>query len=228
VSVIKGRSPSSYHRATHPHGNVDVTLVLFNLLPDLAQSLLHQLDRRVLIRTSRAHHIERRSDQSDLDGYLFGGQGFSSPEGGLDTVDTLVRVTSEFEIRSDLDGLGGESSGDGGEEFRADFGGHVEGFKDGVGFAIARDETQVFPVSTTWRLTSRGWMNLSWNSRNGELESIVSVSILLSQGPDDALVQSLGIDVTLLGDLLDDRVDGLPLFVLLLALDDLFRRYSSL
>lgn len=66
------------------------------------------------------------------------------------------------------------------------------------------------------------------DSRNGELESIVSMPILLSQGPDDALVQSLGIDVTLLGDLLDDRVDGLSLFVLLLALDDLFRRDSSL
>jgi hypothetical protein len=52
--------------------------------------------------------------------------------------------------------------------------------------------------------------------------------ILLSKGPDDALVQSLGIDVTLLGNLLNDRVDGLSLFVLLLALDDLFRRYSSL
>lgn len=140
---------TSYYYATHPHGNVDVTIELLNLLSDLAQSLLHQLDRRVLIRTSRAHHIERRSDQSDLDGYLFGGQGLPSTESGLDTVDTLVRVTSEFEIRSDLDGLGGESSGDGGEEFRADFRGHVEGFKDGVGFAIARGETQVFPVSTT-------------------------------------------------------------------------------
>ena len=66
------------------------------------------------------------------------------------------------------------------------------------------------------------------NSRNGELESIVSVSVLLAERPDDALIQLLGLDITLLGNLGDDRVDGLSLFVLFLTFDDLFRRDSSL
>lgn len=53
------------------------------------------------------------------------------------------------------------------------------------------------------------------------------MSILLSEGPDDALVQLLDVHVTLLGDLGDDRVDGLALFVLFLALDDFLRGDSS-
>jgi len=56
----------------------------------------------------------------------------------------------------------------------------------------------------------------------------MSVSVLLAERPDDALVQLLGLDITLLGNLGDDRVDGLSLFVLFLTLDDLFRRDSSL
>lgn len=78
---------------------------------------------------------------------MFGGQGFSRTEGGLDPVDTLVRVTGEFKIRSDLDGLGGESSSDGGEEFGADLGGHGEGFKDGIRLAASRS-SPLFVKST--------------------------------------------------------------------------------
>ena len=120
----------------HPHGDVHGSLELFNLLPDLGQSLLHQLDGGVLVRAGRAHDVEGRRDQTDLDGYLFGGQGLSSTQGGLDPVDTFVRVTGEFEIGSDLDGLGSESSSDGGKEFGADLGGHGESLEDGVRFAV--------------------------------------------------------------------------------------------
>jgi hypothetical protein len=65
------------------------------------------------------------------------------------------------------------------------------------------------------------------NSRNGHLERIMSVSILLAQRPNDALVQSLGLDIALLGHLGDNRVHGFSLFVLFFALDDFLGRYSS-
>lgn len=53
------------------------------------------------------------------------------------------------------------------------------------------------------------------------------MSILLAQRPHNLFVNLLGLEARLLGDLGDDRVDCLALFVLLLALADFFGRDSS-
>ena len=55
----------------------------------------------------------------------------------------------------------------------------------------------------------------------------MSVSVLLAQRPNDALVQSLGLNIALFGHLGDDRVHGFSLFVLFFTLDDFLGRYSS-
>lgn len=65
------------------------------------------------------------------------------------------------------------------------------------------------------------------DSRDGQLERLVRVPILLVQRPCNLLVEILGRDITLLRHLDQNRVDRLPLLILLLTLDHLLRRHSS-
>ena len=64
--------------------------------------------------------------------------------------------------------------------------------------------------------------------RDGVLESVNSVAVLLLQGPANGLVQSLDGLLDLLGDVSEDRVDHLALVEPFLALDDILGRDTTL
>jgi hypothetical protein len=66
------------------------------------------------------------------------------------------------------------------------------------------------------------------NLRDGVLERVDSVSVLLHQRPADGLVQRLDRLLGFLGDVSQDRVHHLALVEPLFALDDIFGRDAAL
>ena len=69
--------------------------------------------------------------------------------------------------------------------------------------------------------------DLRADKRDGELEGVDGVAILLVERPCYALVEGLNGSVGLLGDVSHDRVHHLALVVSLLALDDILRRHTA-
>jgi hypothetical protein len=64
--------------------------------------------------------------------------------------------------------------------------------------------------------------------RDRQPERLVRMSIRLAQRPRNHFIQLFRVHVSLLGHLREDRVDGLALFVLLFALDEVFGGHAAL
>lgn len=160
----------------HLHGAA--TAVRLDTLFDFHNSRLEQLNAEGLVETLAGQDVERRSHQSDLDLVLGGVVGLSGTEGILDGIDSIVAEAGNLDIGTDLGRMGGQLAADVLLQLALD--------------GIAREGDLIPDVGVPENNCQRNLIisrdKKNENLRNGDLESIVRMSVFLVQRPPDVLV----------------------------------------
>ena len=83
-----------------------------NVFANVHNGLLQALNTNRLIQAGARQNVERRRYQLNLDLVVGGVASFSSAQGSLDGVDALVAKAGDFDIGTDLGGLGSKALSD--------------------------------------------------------------------------------------------------------------------